>query len=69
MRATRKPFYLLPWKLSAHLRMGFFHHQQPDLPRFLPLKRYTALKQCNQRQETAKWQLARCPMLGRSSIL
>jgi len=36
-------FYLLPWKLSAHLRMGFFLHQQTDLTRFLRRKSYTAL--------------------------
>ncbi|PSR45269.1 hypothetical protein C8256_18415 [Kluyvera genomosp. 2] len=56
----------MPWKLSAHLRMGFFLHQQPDLPRFLSVKSYTALKQCKPFQETAKWQQAHCPMLGRS---
>ncbi|NDO81656.1 hypothetical protein CJP72_13045 [Citrobacter sp. NCU1] len=59
----------MPWKLLAHLRMGFFLHQQPDFTRFLSVKSYNALNWCKLFQETAEWQLACCPMLGRSLIL
>ncbi|ECA5826657.1 hypothetical protein EL832_13670 [Salmonella enterica subsp. enterica serovar Hvittingfoss] len=58
----------MPWKLSAHPRMGFFLHQQSDLTSFLVVKSYNALKWCNLFQETAEWQAAYSPMLGRSSI-
>ncbi|ARI06106.1 hypothetical protein CF026_26995 [Klebsiella michiganensis] len=59
----------MPWKLSAHLRMGFFLHQRADPMSFLFIKSYTALKWCTLFQETVEWQQAHCPMLGRSLTL
>jgi hypothetical protein len=59
---------LLPWKLSAHLRMGFFLHQHADLMRFLYKKLYCT-KIVHSFQETVEWQQAHCPMLGRSLTL
>ncbi len=56
---------LLPWKLSAHLRMGFFS-TNTLISRAFTDKSYTALNWCIHFQETVEWQQAHCPMLGRS---
>ncbi len=48
--------------------MGFFLQQHHELRTFFKIKRYNALKWCTL-WETAGWRVARCPMLGRSSIL
>jgi two-component system nitrogen regulation sensor histidine kinase GlnL len=65
---------LLPWKLSAHLRMGFFLHQHADLASFLPIKSYTALNWCTlfRRLSNGNRHTARCwadPQLFINSIL